>query len=212
MLRHDLGEGAWVTLDEGFLGADEADALLETLLASEPWEQRDIVVFGRPIAQPRLIAWAGALPYRYSGQTLEPRPTSAALQGVVDRIERAVDGGFNHVLLNRYRDGRDHMSRHADNEPELGRDPLIAALSLGATRAFTLEHKRHRKRKHRLLLTHGSLLVMGGTCQHTWRHAVPRHPHLDAERINLTLRRLHGPPGWRAPRPAPPADPREARA
>ncbi|MCB9662732.1 MAG: alpha-ketoglutarate-dependent dioxygenase AlkB [Alphaproteobacteria bacterium] len=210
MERIALKDEAWVDHDPAWLAPAEADAMLAALLEAMTWEHRDIVVFGRPIPQPRLIAWAGDLPYRYSGQTLEPRAAPPVLSALQARIEEAVGARFNHVLLNRYRDGRDHMARHADNEPELGRCPLIAALSLGVPRRFVLERK-HGRTKRTLMLAHGSLMVMGGTCQHTWRHAVPRMATVTGERVNLTLRLLHGPPGWRTPRPErAPAAPREA--
>ena len=90
------------------------------------------------------------------------------------------------------------MSRHADNEPELGKDPLIAAISLGATRKFLLRHKNKKFKggKKSLTLHHGSLLVMGGDMQHTWRHSVPQNRGDVGERVNITFRRLLGPPGW----------------
>jgi len=174
-----------------------ADALLTELIDTEPWEHRAIVVFGREIMQPRLISWAGQLAYKYSGQTLEPRELSPTLAGLCHEVSAATGTHFNHLLLNRYRDGQDHIGYHADNEPELGRDPLIASLSLGARRRFLLKRKDHRRSK-RLSLEHGSLLVMGGTLQHTWRHAVPKMARCEEERINITFRRLMGPPGWRA--------------
>lgn len=170
------------------------------------WEQRSIRVFGREIPQPRLIGWAGALPYRYSGQTLEPRPLEPVLTELMDRVNAACGVTFNHILLNRYRDGRDAMGVHADNEPELGPWPTIAAISLGAVRPFLIEPKEKRGRKKhrkRIPLQHGSLLVMGGRMQHTWRHAVPRVNGLDQERVNLTFRVLRGPPGWRGQDPSP---------
>jgi len=151
--------------------------------------------------QPRLIAWAGDVGYRYSGQTLEPRPLTPTVAALMQGAVEATGTPFNHVLLNRYRDGMDMMGRHADNEPELGKDPLIAAISLGASRPFVLWPKDKRaktKDKKRIELRHGQLLVMGGNIQHTWRHGVPRVAGLKEERINLTFRRLMGPPGWRS--------------
>ena len=150
--------------------------------------------------QPRLVAWGGELGYRYSGQTLEPRPLTPTVSDLLGRVIGATGVAFNHVLLNRYRDGQDTMGRHADNEPELGKDPQIAAISLGASRPFDLwpKDKRAKKKdKRRVELQHGQLLVMGGNLQHTWRHGVPRVAGLKEERINLTFRRLLGPPGWR---------------
>ena len=121
-------------------------------------------------------------------------PTDPAPQG--DAVSKQVELSrvdFNHVLINRYRDGKDSMGYHADDEPELGPDPVIACLSLGQTRRFSLRpHARgSRESPLQLSLTHGSLLVMGGTCQRHYRHAVPRDPNAtEAERVSLTFRRL----------------------
>jgi alkylated DNA repair dioxygenase AlkB len=86
---------------------------------------------------------------------------------------------------------------HADNEPELGWEPTIASLSLGVDRKFVIQHKKKRSWCRTIILSHGSLLVMGGGFQRRWRHAVPRQGAVDDPRINVTFRRLFGPPGWR---------------
>src|SRR6185369_2643492 len=106
------------------------------------WTEREIVLFGRRVLQPRLIAWAGELPYRYSGQTLEPRAATPTVAALMARVSAAVGVAFDHLLANRYRDGRDSMGLHADDEPELGLDPTVATLSLGATRRFVLKPRR----------------------------------------------------------------------
>jgi alkylated DNA repair dioxygenase AlkB len=196
-MRTELSHGAWIELFEGWLTADEAARWLAELLRELAWEQRHIVLFGKPVLQPRLIAWAGELPYRYSGQTLEPRPWPASiagqLQALVARVSQASGARFNHVLVNRYRDGKDSMGYHADAEPELGPDPLVATLSLGETRRFLLraQPRAPRERALSLPLTSGSLLVMGGTCQRHYRHAIARDPDAAlGERVSLTFRRL----------------------
>ena len=94
---------------------------------------------------------------------------------------------FNHVILNRYPDGSYYIGPHADNEPELGQDPLIAALSLGSSRKFILTSKKKRTYTKKITLTHGSLIVMGGRFQHRWRHEIPKQPSVTDERINLTF-------------------------
>lgn len=194
--RVDLGRGAWIAYAPDWLAGEEAAALQAELTATLPWEQRPIVVAGREVMQPRLLAWGGDLPYRYSGQTLPPCPMTPALQTLTDRASEACGVAFNHVMVNRYRDGRDNIGRHADAEPELGWCPLIASLSLGARRRFVLKRKGRRKERN-LRLAHGSLLVMGGTLQHTWYHSLPKDPGCAAERLNVTFRRLIGPPGTR---------------
>ncbi|MEZ4234667.1 MAG: alpha-ketoglutarate-dependent dioxygenase AlkB [Myxococcota bacterium] len=200
--RLDLGRGAWIDYDPAWLAPDEADALLAELCAALPWTHRPIVVAGREVPQPRLLAWGGALPYRYSGQTLEPAPLHPTLAALMARAAEACGVPFNHAMANRYRDGRDSIGMHADRERELGRDPTIAAISLGARRRFVLERKRGRRARRNLRPAHGSLLVMGGSCQHTWYHGLPRDPACDTERVNVTFRWLLGPPGtveWAAP-------------
>jgi alkylated DNA repair dioxygenase AlkB len=198
--RLEIGRDAWIDYVPGWIAPGEADALLQALTTEIAWEQLPIQVFGKPVMQPRLMAWAGALPYRYSGLTLEPRPLPPALAELCARASEASGEAFNHVVLNLYRDGRDHIGMHADNERELGRDPIIGSLSLGATRRFVLKPKNRKIRKKReLRLLHGCLIVMGGACQHSWYHGVPAEPSVAASRINVTFRRLLGPPGWRPP-------------
>ena len=188
--RLDLGDGAWIAY-EPWLEPGEADRLLTVLRDELAWEQREIVLFGRPILQPRLIAWAGALGYRYSGQTLEPRAPTPALAALTARVNAHTGVTFNHVLANRYRDGSDSIGLHADDEPELGPDPPVATLSLGATRRFVVKPRRAQRGESRSLdVHHGGLLVMGGTCQRHYVHGVPRQPGVAGERISLTFRRL----------------------
>jgi len=190
-VRIPLRSGAWIEHDGGWLARAEADRALATLRDELDWEQREIVLFGRAVLQPRLIAWAGDLGYRYSGQTLEPRPFTPAARRLLDRVRGHTGGGFNHVLANRYRDGLDSMGLHADDEPELGPDPLVAIVSLGVTRRLVLRPRRNQDReRHDLPLGHGALLVMGGTCQRFYVHGVPRQPGAEGERISLTFRAL----------------------
>jgi len=190
----DLTPDSWLDYEPGWLPAAAADVLADRLRETLAWEQRTVVLFGREVVSPRLIAWAGDRPYRYSGQTLEPRPFTPELAGVRARVVERTGVAFNHVLVNRYRDGRDSMGLHADDEPELGPDPLLAAVSLGASRRFSMVARRGRERR-RLLLEHGSLLVMGGAFQRELRHGVPRQADAAGERINLTFRLLLRDPG-----------------
>ena len=197
MTREDLGAGARLDYDSEWLPADQAEVAMTKLLDETRWEQCMIRVGGREIAQPRLTGWASELPYRYSGLTLEPREPTPTIAELFSRVSEAVAIHFNHTMLNRYRNGRDGVAMHADAELELGRNPTIAALSLGASRRFVLRAKGKRRYKS-YRLAHGSLLVMGGTIQHRWRHGIPKQPTVDEERINLTFRHLLGPPGCRS--------------
>jgi alkylated DNA repair dioxygenase AlkB len=189
--RLELAAGAWLRLEPGWLSPAEADAALVALRAELAWEQRAIVLLGRRVLQPRLIAWAGELGYRYSGQTLEPRAFTSAVAALLPRVQAVAGAPFNHVLVNRYRDGRDSMGLHADDEPELGPDPVVATLSLGTTRRFVVKPRRPSLGAGTTLaLGHGSLLVMAGTCQRHYVHGVPRQPDTSGERVSLTFRHL----------------------
>ena len=190
-MREELGLSAWVELEAGFMPSGETAACQGALQEELSWEQREIVLFGRRVLQPRLIAWGGELPYRYSGQTLPPRPFTPAVAALVQRVGARQGIAFNHVLANRYRDGGDSMGFHADDEPELGPDPQVATLSLGATRSLVVVPRRKRGgERRRYALEAGDLFVMGGTCQRHFHHGIPKDPKVMAERISLTFRQV----------------------
>ena len=190
-MRITLARGAWLDHDPEWLSEDDADAALAALRGELEWEQREIVLFGRRILQPRLIAWAGEVGYRYSGQTLEPRAFTPAARRLLERVRAEAGAPFNHVLVNRYRSGEDSMGLHADDEPELGPDPRVATVSLGAGRRFVVRPRRKEDgQRQDLELGHGALLVMGGTSQRHYVHGVPRQTSVSGERISLTFRRL----------------------
>nr|WP_244444136.1 alpha-ketoglutarate-dependent dioxygenase AlkB [Arenimonas donghaensis] len=176
----------------GWLAADEADALLVALRGQVPWEVHRIRLFGRWVDSPRLSCWIGdaGTGYVYSGARFEPRPWPDALAALRPRIDEAAGVAMNSVLANLYRDGRDAMGWHSDDEPELGVRPVIASLSLGGTRRFVFRHRRDPARKHEFALGHGSLLLMAGDTQADWKHALPRTARPVAPRINLTFRRI----------------------
>ena len=161
--------------------------VLARLIAETAWRSDVITVWGKQHPQPRLTAWHGEAAYAYSGIRLEPLPFTP-LQQVLRAAVEAVSGrGFNSVLLNYYRDGRDSMGMHSDNEPELGRDPAIASLSFGAARTFVLQHKATKERL-KIDLTDGSLLLMAGSLQHNWLHGIPKISRVTGPRVNLTFR------------------------
>ncbi|MGJ7901608.1 alpha-ketoglutarate-dependent dioxygenase AlkB family protein [Lysobacter sp. 1R34A] len=183
-------EDAELAFDPHWLERAAADALHAALLDGIPWEVHRIRLFGREHDSPRLSSWIGDpdAHYRYSGADFRPHPWPAALTPIRERLTRELGVGFNSVLANRYRDGRDAMGWHSDDERELGPRPLIASLSLGATRRFALKHRRRAELKGALELGHGSLLVMSGPTQANFRHALPRTARPVGERINLTFR------------------------
>jgi alkylated DNA repair dioxygenase AlkB len=193
-MRTPLALGAWLEHDPAWLPGHEADAMLAALRDELRWEQREIVLFGRKVLQPRLIGWAGELGYRYSGQTLEPRPFTPAAATLLARVHERTHQEFNHVLANRYRGGDDRMGLHADDEPELGDEPVIAIVSLGAARRFVIRPRKATGPRRDLDLGHGSLLIMGGACQRHYVHGVPPQAGLRGERISLTFRHLLRPP------------------
>lgn len=191
--EHRLDDGTFVLFVPGWLDRNEADGLLRELRAEIPWQQGQITMFGRPIAEPRLTAWFGDADYTYSGRTVRARPWPPSVAGLRDRLERAAGARFNAVLLNLYRDGKDSMGMHADDEPELGPNPIIGSLSLGQERRFVLVPKKKggERPSYSAELGHGSLLVMAGRCQHAYRHGLPKQPGMTGERINLTFRFIH---------------------
>jgi alkylated DNA repair dioxygenase AlkB len=175
-----------------FFAPAQADRLLERLVETTQWRQDSMKMFGELKPLPRLTAWYGdaGARYVYSGIVNEPLPWSSTLAEVKDAVEAASGVAFNGVLLNRYRDGRDSMGWHADDEPEFGEDPVIASVSFGGTRNFQLKHKRRKDLKANVELTHGSLLVMRGGTQANWLHQIPKTAKPVEERLNLTFRRL----------------------
>jgi alkylated DNA repair dioxygenase AlkB len=181
-------DGGLVTYIPDFYTPREADALFASLQANVAWQQEH-GRFNRPF--PRLTAlYADAgLVYTYSGVTYPALAWTPELDAIRRRVEATAGALLNSVLLNRYRDGQDSIGFHADDEPELGTNPVVPSLSLGAVRHFVL---RHRKSKRRIEydLAHGSLLVMAGTLQHFWDHGLPKTALPVGERINLTFRSL----------------------
>jgi alkylated DNA repair dioxygenase AlkB len=178
-----------VCLHEDALVAADARRLFEELMAVTPWRHEIATVMGRRVPIPRLTAWHGAAGYVYSGIEMTPAPWNRPLLEIKAVAEACADHAFNSVLLNLYRDGRDSVSWHADNEPGLGRNPIIASISLGMTRRFQMKH-RQRAERLSLDLPSGSCLVMAGATQHHWLHQVPKTSRPVGLRINLTFRAM----------------------
>ena len=188
---------AELLLDAEFLPVAEASELLVELTATIAWKHEAIRLFGKEVLQPRLTAWHGdaEATYRYSGLQLSPQPWTPALQALRQQVQVATGAQFNSVLLNLYRTGQDSMGWHADDEPELGPRPVIASVSLGATRSFRLRPRDPRLTPHppiSLQLSSGSLLVMRGTTQQAWLHALPKTTRVQEPRLNLTFRQVVG--------------------
>ena len=181
---------AQVSLLPQWLAPSCADALLDQLTTGVDWQTHRIRLYGRWLDCPRRSCWVGDADaaYRYSGATFQPQPWSAPLADLRERLEQGCAARFNSVLLNLYRDGRDSMGWHADDEPELGPAPLIAALSLGARRDFQFRPRSGGPIACSLPLGHGDLLLMAGRTQQLYQHALPRRARVTVPRINLTFR------------------------
>jgi alkylated DNA repair dioxygenase AlkB len=163
------------------------DEVLARLLAETAWRSESITLWGKQFLQPRLTAWHGEAAYTYSGLRLEPLPFTPLQQEIRAAVEAASGRRFNSVLLNYYRDGRDSMGMHSDDEPELGPEPAIASVSFGAARTFILQNKRSRQRL-KVDLTDGSLLLMAGQLQKNWSHGINKVARTVGSRVNLTFR------------------------
>ncbi|MEO5558690.1 MAG: alpha-ketoglutarate-dependent dioxygenase AlkB [Dokdonella sp.] len=168
----------------------DADALFVALHAEIPWQQHRLNLFGREVAAPRLSYWMGdpTATYSYSRTRFEPQPWTPTVAMLRDDLATRFDLRFNSVLANLYRDGRDSMGWHSDDEPELGAQPQIASLSFGAERTFRLRKRVTRDAALSIQLAHGSMLLMAGNTQALYQHALPKRAAVYSPRINLTFR------------------------
>lgn len=191
----DLPDADVVFFPQIFSAADSAQ-WLAALLAETPWKQDYMEIQGRAVPLPRLTAWYGdrAQPYTYSTITLRPKTWTPTLRAIKTTVEALTQHRYTSVLLNLYRDGQDSVSWHSDNETELGQLPVIASVSFGATRRFSLKHKfRKDLARVDLDLTPGSLLLMAGPTQKYWLHQVPKTRKPVGQRVNLTFRIVRQP-------------------
>ena len=181
---------AEITYLPHFLPTERASRYFSSLREKANWQEDEITVFGKTYAQPRLTALYGnnGKPYSYSNITMAPSVFTPELLQIKELVETHADTVFTTCLLNLYRNGRDSNGWHADNERELGQNPIIASVSLGAERYFHLKHNTLATERYKLLLGHGSLLLMKGPTQHCWKHQIPKTAKPVAERINLTFR------------------------
>jgi len=173
-----------------FFNSKAASKYFNLLLNDIPWQQDDITVFGKTYAQPRLTALFANndQPYSYSNIVMYPKSFTSALSEIKNKIEIKTVTTFTTCLANLYRNGQDSNGWHADNEKALGLNPTIASITFGGERYFNIKHKDDKSLKHKLLLEHGSLLVMKGTTQHHWLHQIAKTKKEVKPRINLTFR------------------------
>ena len=170
---------------------DEARALFAALLQEVPWQHDELVMFGKHLVTARKVAWFGdeKKAYRYSGSTKIAEPWTPLLASVKARVEACVGSTFNACLLNLYASGDEGMGWHSDDEATLGGMPTIASLSLGAVRRFDFRHKGDGQ-KVSVVLDDSQLILMTGSTQHHWQHALPKTKRVRAPRINLTFRTI----------------------
>ena len=176
---------------QDFYTPAESAGFFLRLLDEVMWQQDRMAFYGREIALPRLTAWYGdrGHTYTYSHIAMQPHPWTALLRDIKRKVENAVGAHFNSVLLNLYRSGKDSVSWHQDNEPELGSHPIIASVSFGETRVFQLRHRNNRAiPRLDIPLSTGSLLIMRGETQQHWQHQIPKTKRAVEPRINLTFR------------------------
>jgi alkylated DNA repair dioxygenase AlkB len=174
-----------------FFSKNTADSYFQTLSNRIVWQEEIISIMGRQVKVPRLMAWYGDEDtiYSYSGVKHEPKKWIEPLLEINAYLQNCLGIRFNSVLANLYRNGQDSMGWHADKEPELGKQPIIASVSFGAERQFSLRHKK-QKAVLKLLLSHGSVLLMSGETQRYWKHALPKSKLINEPRINLTFRQI----------------------
>ncbi len=176
--------------DRFFFNNIEANKYFNLLKKEIQWRQDNIKIFGKIYPQPRLTALYANnnKSYSYSNIKMHPITFTPTLFDIKSKIEKRLNSQFTSCLLNLYRNGQDSNGWHADNEKELGLNPVIASLSLGAERVFHMKHRNDKKEKLKINLTNGSLLVMRGKTQHHWLHQIPKTRKKVEERINLTFR------------------------
>lgn len=176
-----------------WISEDEQHFYFSRLLENLAWKTETLLIAGRRVQSPRLVAWYGdpGAVYRYSGIRYESLPWQEDLLTLRNRLSQQFDAPVNSVLANLYRNGKDSVGWHADAEPELGPDPVIFSLSLGASRFFDYRLHDGSQAKQRIELKSGTLLIMRGPFQHYWQHQVPKQLRVADARINMTFRYIH---------------------
>ncbi|KAG8181832.1 hypothetical protein JTE90_003979 [Oedothorax gibbosus] len=188
-----------------FMVEEQAEELMDILSNTIKWHDKNIVIRGEEFPQPRLVAWYGPFPYTYSGATLEAAEMPQTVLEIKQRVENflkanELDVELNSVLLNLYRNEKDSVAWHSDDELTMGVSPTIASVSLGSVRKFEMRPKEHTIQQNENLdkdsvfyvnLTPGSLIIMDGCMQEDWQHRVPKEYHDKQPRINLTFRTVH---------------------
>lgn len=178
----------------GFISPEESDSLLSGFISTVSWKQKTITMYNKEVVIPRLSAWYGdpfSLNYSSFGKSLPLLWTTELLD--LKQVVEAIAGiSFNSVLLNYYRDGRDSVAWHSDNETVMGSHRVIASVSFGQVRGFDIRRKTDHREKYTIRLEHGSLLLMKGDLQTKWDHRIAKSTKPLGPRINLTFRKIIG--------------------
>ena len=184
--------GAKLRYYESFFNKIEASNYFIEILNTTTWKQDKIKVYGKTYMQPRLTALYAnnALPYSYSGIKMHPEKMTHILSEIQNRIYKVSNDIFTTVLINQYRNGNDSNGWHADNEKELGKNPIIASVSFGSDRFFHLKHREQKELRFKILLKSGSLFFMEGETQTHWLHQIAKTSQPVGTRINLTFRKI----------------------
>lgn len=186
-----LNNDGQVTYWDSFLEEAQAANLFNELLADSDWKEETISVYGKRYQQPRLTCWYGDYGVLADGgyQVISKAlPLTASLMLLKNKIEQQTGYRFNCVLANLYRDENDGVGYHADDEPILGKDPVIASYSLGETRRFLVKHNHNKYNSVQVDLKNNSLVLMDGALQAHWKHSIPKTKRPMHARINLTFR------------------------
>ena len=180
-----------VRIEKNFFNQVDSNELLKKIISDLPWESMAIKMFGKDITIPRLQCWVGdnGCDYKYSGKKLNRQDWTTDLIMIREKIYKELNIDFNSVLVNYYRDGKDSMGWHSDNERELGPNPTIASISLGSERDLVFRNKIN-KEVLPIPQTHGCLILIDGKTQKNWQHAIKKTRKVIGPRINLTFRNI----------------------
>ncbi len=193
-----LSENSYLLLGEAF-SQDSAEKVKKDILKNSQWRDDKITFFGKTFDQPRKVDFVGdsGTQYTYSKIKMTTRPWekgSRYLRNLRDLLSQDFSLEFNTCLVNYYRNGHDHMSWHCDNEKELGENPVIACVRLGAERDFLFKPKKNTSAYNdlvKLKLYSGSLLIMQGETQNEFYHSLPKRMKVRDDRVNLTFRKVY---------------------
>jgi len=193
---NDLGEGTTLSFHPQAF-KDQESGILQRLEAEGSWQQQEISIHGKKAMQPRLISYMADSPelhYTYSRTRQTALPWTPTVLLIKERVERLAGTTFNSCLLNLYRDGKDSLSWHSDNEKPYGLMPKIGSVSFGLARDFMIRRNDDHSRLYKTTLGGlGDVLIMAGNCQRDWQHSVPKRANSPGVRINLTFRKIVAP-------------------